>query len=79
MSVWQTIGIYMLIPAAVYGTVFALIVGRNRGRRSRYRVGQPWTYEPLFWTANPAGTGLPPGRVDDPAAATGRGGARGEW
>lgn len=79
MSVWQTIGIYVLIPAAVYGAFFAVIVGRNRSRRSRYRVGQSWTHEPLFWTANPAGTGLPPGRVDDPAAATGRGGARGEW
>ena len=78
-SVWETIGIYVLIPAAVYGAFFALTVGRGRARRPRYRVGQPWNHEPLFWSANPAGTGLPAGTADDPTAATGRGGARGSW
>jgi len=47
------------------------------GRRPRYRVGQPWTFEPLWWTANPAGAQLPP--PAEHLVSGGKGGARGSW
>lgn len=79
MSVLETVSIYVLIPLAFGLLVVLLIAGPKLARRPRYRVGRPWNHEPLFWSANPVGTGLPPGRTDDPTATTGRGGARGNW
>lgn len=79
MSVLHTVAIFVLVPAAVYLAVFGLVLGRGRARRARYRVGDKWDHEPLFWSANPEGTGLPPGRTDDPDVTVGRGGARGSW
>ena len=82
MSVWETI-LYFVVPSVgLYGLI-ALLVARGRlSRPQRYRVGQPWPYEPLFWTANPDGAPL---SGDDHVAAPGsrtgfeRGGARGSW
>ena len=80
MSLWEVVAIYVVVPAVVYFVIFLTIIVRGRARKSaRYRSGDQWNFEPLFWTANPAGTGLPPGRTDDPTAASGRGGARGSW
>lgn len=82
MSVWETI-LYFVVPSVgIYGLI-ALLVGRGRlARRPRYRVGQPWGYEPLFWTANPDGAHLPLGdehAVVETRVAAERGGARGSW
>jgi hypothetical protein len=79
MSVLHTVLVYVVIPAAVYLGIALIVAGPRLSRRPRYRVGRPWTHEPLFWSGNPEGTGLPPGRRNDPDATVGRGGARGEW
>ena len=49
---------------------------------ARYRVGDDWPYEPVWWIGNPKGTGLPEPTVDavgTTATRTARGGARGTW
>jgi hypothetical protein len=77
VSVLETI-LYFAVPTVVlYGLIVALVVLPRRARRPRYRVGQPWPYEPLWWTANPAGAQLP--AVADHPVTGDRGGARGSW
>nr|WP_239029071.1 hypothetical protein [Pseudonocardia acidicola] len=66
----------------MYLLIVLLVVGPKMARRPRYRAGQPWTYEPMWWTANPEGAGLAPAHDEpgaDAASAAGRGGARGNW
>jgi hypothetical protein len=64
-------------PILLYGLVVLLVVGPRLARKPRYRAGGSWPYEPLWWTANPAGAALPP--ADDRPATGERGGARGSW
>ena len=45
------VGVYVLVSLAVVGT--------KKAKRKRYRVGEPWDYKPLWWTANPEGAHLP--------------------
>ena len=87
MSVLETI-LYFVVPSVgLYVLIGLLVMGRRTARRQRYRVGQPWAYEPLFWTANPEGAHLGAAH-DDHAddhgvagarAGAERGGARGSW
>jgi hypothetical protein len=82
VSVWETI-LYFVVPVVGVYVLMALLVGRNRpARKQRYRVGQPWTYEPMFWTANPDGAHLSDDEehaVVETRVAAERGGARGSW
>jgi hypothetical protein len=89
VSVLQTILYFVVPPVGLYLIIVLLVVGPRMARRPRYRSGQPWSYEPMWWTANPEGAQLPP--LDDHHAAGGahsvgaarssveRGGARGSW
>ncbi len=91
MSVWETI-LYFAVPSvALYLGIALLVVAPRMARRPRYRVGQPWPHDPMWWTANPRGAQLP--AVDHSAdhtadrgnalvgarAGAERGGARGSW
>lgn len=77
MSVPETI-LYFVVPViGLIAIITVLVVAPRVKRRPRYRVGQPWPYPPLWWTANPKGAQLP---AADGHAVTGqRGGARGSW
>ena len=58
MSVLETI-LYFVVPViAAYVIITLLVAGPKLSRRPRYRAGQPWPYEPLFFTANPQGAHL---------------------
>ena len=77
MSVLQTI-LYFVVPTlGLYLLIAALVVAPRLARRQRYRVGQPWPHEPLFWMANPEGAPLP--AADSHVVSGERGGARGSW
>jgi hypothetical protein len=82
VSVWQTFLVFVVPVIGAY-VLITLLVGRNKlARKQRYRVGQPWSYEPLFWTANPDGAHLPVAEehaVVETRVAAERGGARGSW
>jgi hypothetical protein len=77
VTVPETILLYVVPPAVIYLAIIALVVVPRRRGRARYRVGQPWPYEPVFWTANPEGAQLP--AADGHQVAGNRGGARGSW
>ncbi|HEX5401573.1 MAG TPA: hypothetical protein VFX16_04640 [Pseudonocardiaceae bacterium] len=85
MSVVQTILVYVLIPAAIYGVIALLTLWPKFARGPRYRPGQPWTYEPVWWSASgvvdPRQTGGSPVEhtAADSSERTARGGARGNW
>ncbi len=60
MSVWETI-LYFVVPSVgLYLGITLLVVAPRMARRPRYRVGQPWPYPPMWWTANPEGAHLRP-------------------
>lgn len=75
MTVVETLLTFVVAPGVLYGGMALVISARRRGRRPRYRVGDPWPYEPLFWTANPEGAHLPAGTTGSDT----RGGTGGTW
>jgi hypothetical protein len=75
--VLQAVLFLVVAPVALYVLIALLAAAPRMGRRPRYRVGQPWTFEPLWWTANPAGAQLPP--PAEHLVSGGKGGARGSW
>lgn len=77
MTVLQTVLFLVVVPVVVYVVISLLAAAPRLNRRPRYRVGQPWTYEPLWWTANPEGAQLPP--PTEHLVSGGKGGARGSW
>jgi hypothetical protein len=85
VSVVQTILVYVLIPAAIYGVIALLTLLPKAARAPRYRPGQPWTFAPVWWSAggvvDPRRTGgaTTEQAPEQPAAQTARGGARGNW
>jgi hypothetical protein len=77
MSVFQT-GLMFVVPTVgLYLIISLLAVAPRKTRRPRYRVGQPWNFEPLWWTAGPEGAHL--AAVDSHPVSGERGGARGNW
>ena len=82
MTIVETFLVFAAIPLAIYGVV-ALVTLRDRFARSpRYRPGQDWDHDPVWWTANPAG--LDPAHAavaatDSAPRRTAKGGARGSW
>lgn len=86
MSVAQTVLVFVVIPGAIYG-VIALVTLRSRFTRTpRYKPGDRWEFDPVWWAANPKG--LTPGSglgaeseasAPQSSTATARGGARGNW
>jgi hypothetical protein len=77
VSVLQTILVFVVPTVGIFLLIVALVVVPRRAARPRYRSGQPWPYEPLWWTANPVGAQLP--AADGHHVAGDRGGARGSW
>jgi len=68
---------YVVPSVGLYLLIALLVVAPRRTGRPRYRVGRPWRYQPLFWTANPKGAQLPAG-PQRPAEGE-CGGAHGNW
>ncbi len=77
--------VFVVIPGAIYALLAALSMGRKPGKENRYRSGQPWTYEPVWWSGNPQGQGhedagsAVESQEPERAAQTAFGGARGGW
>lgn len=82
MSVSQVVLLLVLPSLAVYALVALLAAGRRRTRRTRYRPGDSWNHEPVWWSADPAGAPLPAGGRDAAPVtpgSEGKGGAGGVW
>jgi len=75
--VLQTVLVFVLVPLVLYGLISLLAAGRRRQRPSRYRPGEPWRHDPVWWTANPVGAPVR-APVEHVGNAT-KGGAEGGW
>ena len=58
MSVWETVLVFVGIPAAAYGLLALLTLGPGLARSPRYRPGRAWEHEPVWYLAHP-GTAVP--------------------
>lgn len=88
MTVVETLLTFVVAPGVLYGGVALWAGAGRRRRRPRYKAGDAWPYEPLFWIANPQGAHLPDAHgaatpaIGGGAAATARdtrGGTSGKW
>ena len=59
MSVIETVLIYGVIPLAVFLLFAALTLIPGRGKdKTRYRPGQPWEHEPVWYEPHPEAAGV---------------------
>ena len=86
MTVVQTLLVYVVIPAALYGVIALLTLVPKMSRAPKYRSGQEWTYDPVWWSANTGSAdshGAHSSVAGDvqagEAVRTARGGSRGNW
>ncbi len=86
MTVAETILVFAVVPLAVVLVLALLTLGpAARNRRPRYKPGQPWNHEPIWYEPHPGATGHGGAHGDGHAAITGAqpagplGGARGTW
>lgn len=82
MTVVQTVLVYVLIPAGLYGVIALLTLWPKFAKGPRYRPGQPWSYEPVWWSGSGAVDPTQAPRAAEPEGTlvpTARGGARGSW
>jgi len=95
MSIVETVLVFVGIPAGIFLLLAILVLGPGAMRAPRYRPGNGWDYEPVWYLPHPshpapAGSigepnrsGVPalPGRVDPHGVEPVRasGGASGEW
>ena len=56
MSVIETVLIYGAIPLAVFLVLAVLTLLPGRGRDRKYKPGQPWTADPLWYEPHPGVT-----------------------
>ena len=77
MSVLETLLWFGIPVIGIFLLVYLAVLGPKQAKRKRYKVGDAWNYEPLWWTANPEGAHLPAPHTR--AVAGERGGARGSW
>lgn len=80
MTAVETILVLVLGPLGILGVLAVLTLWPKFARVPRYRPGQEWDHQPVWWTANPdaIGTSRQPAQLDT-TASTARGGARGTW
>jgi hypothetical protein len=59
MSVIETVLIYGVIPLAVFLAFAAVTLIPGRGKdKTRYRPGQPWDHEPVWYEPHPETAGV---------------------
>ena len=81
MSIWQTVLVFVGIPAAIVALVVFGVYGKSMLRQpNRYRPGRPWNFAPEWFVPHPDAIAH-----SDPlpeltgSTTTAVGGASGEW
>lgn len=54
VSVAQTLGVFLGIPLGIYAAFALLVYLPGATRRPRYRPGEPWPYEPVWYAPSPS-------------------------
>jgi len=75
MSIIETLLVFVGIPACAFAIVAGIITLPGMMHTPRYRPGQPWNFDPVWYLPHPGAVSHD--SVTAPASATG--GASGEW
>jgi hypothetical protein len=76
VSVAATLLIYLVIPLGIVLVLAALVFIPGGRRRPRWKSGQAWDHEPVWYEPHPAATGAGHGEASDAGhAALGSGGS----
>jgi hypothetical protein len=76
LSALQTIGLYVLVPALIYGFITALVMLPGLIRGSRYRPNRGWSAPPVWFAGPPNPTDAVESAASEDVT---RGGASGSW
>jgi hypothetical protein len=90
MTVWETLLVFVGIPAGVFALVGGLVLAPSATRAPRYRPNGGWHYQPVWYLPHPVALGdkaaghavpaLPGGSAEvTPVPVVANGGASGEW
>jgi hypothetical protein len=87
VNVAETLLVFVGLPLAVVALLALLIFLPGGRRRPRYRSGQPWEHEPVWYEPHPdspvclhgSHAALPAGSAAHSTTGGPRGGARGTW
>ena len=73
MTVVETILVYAVAPLAVVAVLALLTLVPGRPKKARYKPGQPWEHEPVWYEPHPVhtGRGHGPAPAHGPAAVPG--------
>ena len=58
VTVWETVLVFGVVPLAGLGLLALLTFVPGSSRTPRYRVGKPWDFEPVWYSARPETAGL---------------------
>jgi hypothetical protein len=76
VPVAETLLIYLVIPLAIVLVLAALTLLPGGRRRPRWKSGQPWTHQPVWYEPHPGATGGGHGNAHgEDHAAIGAGGS----
>jgi hypothetical protein len=76
VSVWETIGVFVGIPAGIIAFLALAVYGRSMVRQpNRYRPGKAWNFPPSWYVPHPDAVV----HRERGATTTAVGGASGEW
>jgi len=77
VSVWQTVLVFVGIPAGIIALLVLAVYGKSLVRQpNRYRPGKSWDYPPSWYVPHPDAVVPHPSAG---SATTAVGGASGEW
>jgi hypothetical protein len=80
VSVWQTVGVFAGIPAAIILLIFLGVYGSTLMRQpNRYRPGRAWSYPPTWFVPHPDAVLPARDAGGTQTSTTAVGGASGEW
>ena len=72
--------LFVGVPLAVVAILAALIFSRKGNHPATYKLSEPWTHEPILWSATDEAVGGHGGHGDHGhAEVTVGGGASGRW
>ncbi|MDT4936529.1 MAG: hypothetical protein QOG80_200 [Pseudonocardiales bacterium] len=82
MTVWQTLLVFVGIPAGIIALITFGVYGKAiLHQPNRYRPGRPWNYPPSWYVPHPDAVLSAPGhkQIEGGTSTTAMGGASGEW
>jgi hypothetical protein len=83
MSVWQTVLVFVVIPAGAVALIAFAVYGKALLHQpNRYRPGRAWTYPAAWFVPHPDAvvhSGPERKQIEAGSSTTAMGGASGEW